>query len=203
MPKKPMDYSKTSFYKLVCTDPRITECYVGSTTNAVKRKYQHRCVCNNSNSKQYNLPVYQFIRNNGGFINWDMLILEETSCENAIAARLKERMYLEREQATLNVYVPSRNDHEYYIDNRETLLAAQLVYNAAHRVEIAEYRANHRVEKTEYNREYRAKNKEMISLQKREYQAKNRESINLKKREKYQAAKKLAQALQIVSPTIV
>jgi hypothetical protein len=32
MPKKPIDYSKTHFYKIVCNDTNIKPCYVGHTT---------------------------------------------------------------------------------------------------------------------------------------------------------------------------
>ena len=33
MPSKPMDYSKTRFYKIVCKDLNIKDCYVGHTTD--------------------------------------------------------------------------------------------------------------------------------------------------------------------------
>ena len=66
MPKEVIDYSNTIIYKIVCNDPNITDCYVGSTTNIVKRRQSHKSVCNNENSKLFNFYVYQFIRENGG-----------------------------------------------------------------------------------------------------------------------------------------
>ena len=38
MPLKEINYDKTHFYKLMCKDFNITDCYVGHTTYWVKRK---------------------------------------------------------------------------------------------------------------------------------------------------------------------
>ena len=42
MPRKEINYSKTIFYRLVCNDVNISECYVGHTTNFIKRKQLHK-----------------------------------------------------------------------------------------------------------------------------------------------------------------
>jgi len=42
MPKVPTDYSKTIIYKIVCNDLNVNECYIGHTTNFIKRKGQHK-----------------------------------------------------------------------------------------------------------------------------------------------------------------
>ena len=47
MPRKPIDYSKTHFYKIVCKDTSITDCYVGHTTDFTKRQWQHKNSCKN------------------------------------------------------------------------------------------------------------------------------------------------------------
>jgi len=67
------DYSKTIIYKLINYDyPELV--YVGSTTNFIKRKQNHKKnSCLNSNIKQTNLKLYQVIRNNGGWENWNMI----------------------------------------------------------------------------------------------------------------------------------
>ena len=85
------DYSKSIIYKLCCKDASITDEYIGSTTNKTKRKYQHKSNCNNENGKRYNLYVYQFIREHGGFDNFDLIVLEEYSCENKQKLLMKER----------------------------------------------------------------------------------------------------------------
>ena len=40
MPKKPIDYSKTHFCKIVCNDTNIKPCYVGHTTDFKRRNYE-------------------------------------------------------------------------------------------------------------------------------------------------------------------
>ena len=58
------------FYKISCKDVNIQDCYVGQTTNFKSRCNDHKSCCNNEKSKQYNRKVYQFIRDNGGWVNW-------------------------------------------------------------------------------------------------------------------------------------
>ena len=41
MPRKEIDYSNTHFYKIVCKDLNIKDCYVGHTTNFKNKKYEH------------------------------------------------------------------------------------------------------------------------------------------------------------------
>ena len=82
MPKVKADYSNTIIYKLCCNDPSITEIYIGHTTNFIQRKHNHHSSCCNKNLKNYNIYVYQIIRNNGGWDNWSMLKIEHYNCNN-------------------------------------------------------------------------------------------------------------------------
>jgi predicted GIY-YIG superfamily endonuclease len=68
MPKTPTDFSRCIIYKIVCFDTNITDCYVGHTTDFIRRKSQHKSRYNNPNNKEYNKKVYQFIRSHG---DWD------------------------------------------------------------------------------------------------------------------------------------
>ena len=126
MPKVAMDYSKTHFYKIVCKDLSIKDCYVGHTTNLMKRKHHHKNLCINPNNKQYNSFKYQFIRDNGGWDNWEIVLIKTENCENSFEAVRKEREYMEELQATLNQVRPivSREetlmkDKIYYQNNKE------------------------------------------------------------------------------------
>ena len=107
MPLKPIDYSKTIFYRIVCNDLNIKDCYIGQTTNFIKRKQQHKRYSNNENLTYSNLKVYQFIRENGGWDNWTMVMIEQISCENFNEACKLERKFLEEYNATLNNNIPS------------------------------------------------------------------------------------------------
>ena len=121
MPLKPIDYSKTIFYRIVCNDLNIKECYIGQTTNFIKRKQCHKKSCNNEKSKLYNLKIYQFIRENGGWENWSMVMIEQISCENYNEACKTERKFLEEYNGTLNMQIPSRTKKEYKDDNKYKL----------------------------------------------------------------------------------
>ena len=77
-----VNYTKSIIYKLCCKNPEIKEIYVGSTTNFIKRKYKHKSACNNVKDKDYNYNIYKYIRENGGFSNWDMIEIEKHSCND-------------------------------------------------------------------------------------------------------------------------
>ena len=63
MPKKNIDYSKTIIYKIVCKDINIKDCYVGSTTDFIRRKNRHKLNSKRNNSES-ELYVHDVIRNN-------------------------------------------------------------------------------------------------------------------------------------------
>lgn len=130
------DYTNSLIYKLCCKDATITDEYIGSTTNKYKRKQHHKTSCNNENSKKFNYPVYQFIRENGGFENWDLIILEEYSCENKNQLLMKEREWIELRRPSLNCNrsfitkeerkeqknrITSHHSHKNYHENKDAI----------------------------------------------------------------------------------
>jgi len=115
-----IDYTKAVVYKIVCRDPLVTEKYVGSTTNLIKRRSGHKTLCNSPKSKDYNYFVYQFIRDHGGFDNFEVVPVEYVSdCLNGDMLRARERFWFESLHAELNKYVPSRTIKQWREDNRE------------------------------------------------------------------------------------
>ena len=78
MPKQVMDYSKNVIYRIVCNDLDVDYTYVGSTTNLNKRRYQHKYRCNTEGSHGHTYKVYQTIRENGGFDNWQVIEVENS-----------------------------------------------------------------------------------------------------------------------------
>jgi hypothetical protein len=165
MPKKPIDYSKCMFYRLVCRDPNVKEVYVGHTTSEVDRRATHKSCCTNEKGKGYNLFVYRFIREHGSWDNWQLIVHEKRAVEDVIAARLRERHWCEHYKATLNKQVPSRTPKEY-----------DAQYNADHREERAQYYADHRDEINKYQAAYAANHREEQAA----YRAANRDLINEK-----------------------
>ena len=158
MPRIAIDYSKTIMYRIVCKDPTITDCYVGSTTNFTKRKSNHKSACTNSKDTYYDYYVYQFIRDHGGWDNFDMLEIEMYRAVDKPDQVRRERYWLETYGATLNKMIPSRTNKEYYEENKEQIL--------------------------EYKKEYYEENREQILEYKKEYYEENRERILEKQTEK-------------------
>lgn len=101
------------FYKIYCKDENIKDCYVGSTNNLIRRWKDHKSYCNNENNKSYSLKVYQFIRENGGINNFDIIEIEKNECDDKNEAHLKERYWIEKLNANLNSNIPSRKMNEY------------------------------------------------------------------------------------------
>ena len=106
MPKLDIDYSNTIIYKICCKNDSIKELYVGHTTNFVQRKCQHKQGSYDINNK---CKLYETIRNNGGWDNWNMEIIDFKNCENSYEARKIEQSYFETLNATLNSVNPLSN----------------------------------------------------------------------------------------------
>jgi hypothetical protein len=166
MPKKPIDYNKTIIYKLCCKDVGITEFYVGHTTNFNQRKREHKKCCVNEENKDYNIYVHQFIRNNGGWENWDMVLIENYSCENRLDALKRERHWIETLQAKLNKVIPTRTKQEYRENNQEEIKQKK-----------KEYRENNQEEIKQKKKEYRDIHKEEIRKKKKDYRDTHKEEL--------------------------
>jgi len=148
-----IDYSKGLIYKLCCKDPEIKEIYIGSTTNFRQRKYGHNTACNNINTKKYNLNLYKFIRENGGFENWDMILIQYYSCANKKELEAKEREYIETLKQNINCKIPGRTKKEYSDDNKD--------------------------KKKLYDKQYQQNNKYKIKKRRKDYYENNKDKINI------------------------
>ena len=171
MPKVPMDYSKTHFYKIVCNDLSITDFYIGHTTNFVKRQNKHKSDCCNQKSKHYNVPLYQFIRDNGNWENWQMILIDTLQCENRLDVLKKEREYIEKLQSNLNKRKTFRTEEDikqWMIDNKEKLNQMTKEYGEKHKERLKQYR------KDRYENK-----KDIISQKGKIYREKNIDKIRL------------------------
>jgi hypothetical protein len=172
MPKKSIDYSNTTIYKIVCNDLTITDLYVGHTTNFRQRKSTHKNVCFNKQNKKHNCKVYRFIRENGDWKNWTI-----------VEARALERGYIETLTATLNYQIPGRTQKErckkYNLENKDKIRE----YNAKYRLENREANAKYYLENKDENRETQAKYYLENKDKNREYCAKYRLENRERKKE--------------------
>ena len=154
-------YQNGSIYKLCCKDTTITDIYVGSTCNFTKRKWSHKNACNHEKQNAHNYYIYQFIRDHGGWDNWEMIELIKYQCNTKRELELKEREYLELHGGTLKKTIPTRSKEE-----------SSKIYRKKYKKEInekmkARYQAN-KEKKNEYDKAYREANKKEINERNKE-----------------------------------
>ncbi len=186
MPKTPINYENACIYKICCKDTSITDCYVGSTTNFKQRKNCHRRCCSDNN-KNKDIKIYKFIRDNGEWDNWDMILVEKVNVNDVYELKKEERKWIEELNATLNCYIPTRTkteyqkeyNKEYYENNKKQILE----YNK-------EYHKNNKEKIKEYNKEYHKNNKEKILEYHKKYDKNNKEKIKEYQKEWYENNKK-------------
>ena len=139
-----MEAKKTGYiYKLCSKDINVKEIYIGSTQNITRRKCQHKTVCNNNNDKRHNVYVYQYIRENGGVANWDIVVIERIEYKESFELHTRERHHIELLDAKLNSQVPTRTLKEYYEQHKEQLIQNAKQYNIEHAEQVAR-RRNHK-----------------------------------------------------------
>ncbi len=158
-------------YKLCCIDPEIKEIYVGSTKNLRVRKNQHKTRCNNQNDAKFNVHVYQFIRGNGGFSNFDIIQLERVEFNTKYELRARERHYIELLTASLNKQIPTVSENKYYEENKEKIKE----YREKNKEKIREYREKNREKANKNSKKYREKNKEKVNEYNKQYREQNKE----------------------------
>jgi hypothetical protein len=137
MPRLPINYANTVIYKIVCNDLSITECYVGYTTDFVRRKQEHKRHSKNEKGKQYNYIVYQRMNINGGWDNYSMIEIEKYPCNDANEACTKEREWYEKLNCKMNNNNPHRCRKEWREVNKDELARKNKEYREINKVKIA------------------------------------------------------------------
>ena len=155
------DYSKGLIYKLCCKDPNIKQIYIGSTVNFRVRKNTHKTKCNNPKTAEYSTKKYIFIREHGGWENWEMILIEYYSATDLRDLEQRERYWFDELSSKLNTNKP-------YISEEE-----KKNYNIE-RGKI--YRKNNREKELKRKYEWRKNNKEKYKKSKKKSDKKYREN---------------------------
>lgn len=113
------DYSRAMIYKIVSKNPNILDSYVGSTTSFRARRSLHKKTTTNRCCRNYNNRLYKFIRNNGGWAAFDMILIEMYDCNSKLELLARERHHYDQLKPTLNSNVPNRSKKEYHEINKE------------------------------------------------------------------------------------
>ena len=96
------NYAKNVIYTIQCKDPNITETYASYTTNLISRRRDHKSECNNPNDTHYNNYLNYFIRENGGWDNWEVVWQYNYPCENTKQAILEKTKFIKEHNCKLN-----------------------------------------------------------------------------------------------------
>ena len=161
MPK----YENAVVYKLCCDDPEITDIYVGSTCNFKVRKWNHKSNCNNENGEHFNRYVYKFIRNNGGWDAWSMILIKKYPhvADNQELLK-KERKWINQLNATLNKNVPGITLELGKTEYSKQYFKEYNKLNTEHvKQRCKQYRELNKNKVTEYKKQYRKDNKEHLT----------------------------------------
>ena len=107
-------------YKIVCKDDNIKEFYIGSTFNIQNRIRCHKSTHKNIKSKAYNKKVYKYIRENGMWINFNIVILETFECETTKEKEQKEQEYINKLNPLLNMKKAYQTKEEFLEQSKQT-----------------------------------------------------------------------------------
>jgi hypothetical protein len=171
MGRNAIDYKTAELfiYKIIHkTRTDIDFNYVGNTHNINKRKSRHKSSCNNEWDKAYNLKIYQIIRSNGGWENWDMIIIHRCFVKDKIDAVMIEQSFMNEMKANMNSnksYLTDEEKENYYENSKE---------------ERKQKYIENKEKYIEYQKEYSEKNKEKIVEKQRLYRLNNKEKLNEK-----------------------
>jgi len=86
--------------------------YIGSTINLKHRINEHKSTCNNEKSKNYNYKLYQYLRENGGFYMFEIIILECYVCN------FNHELH-DREDDYIKMYDNNLNSKRAYLTRQE------------------------------------------------------------------------------------
>tara|TARA_R110000824_G_scaffold81230_5_gene204211 strand:- start:603 stop:1148 length:546 start_codon:yes stop_codon:yes gene_type:complete len=142
-------------YRLQSKDEKIREIYISSTWDFTISEDYHRNACSIPEHPEYNKKVHIFIREHGGWSNWDLIELYAFTCAGITERLTKEQSYrgnclpslndgrnikhvqhneIKDEIAVFDVSTKKRRyikqptkktNKEYYQENKERLLAIQ------------------------------------------------------------------------------
>ena len=147
-----------SVYKIICKDENITDIYVGSSCDFKSRLSCHKSDCYNVKSNNYNSKVYQFIRENGDWDNWNMIKIIDIDCEDKNELKYYEQLYI----SSLNPKLNCRNSYTTEEDRKEYRKEQYQQNKDKIKERNKEYRENNKDKEKQRHKEHREKNKDKL-----------------------------------------
>ena len=199
-----------TMYKILPKNAALEYCYIGHTNNFAFRKQQHKAPCIDTLHSKAHIKLYETIRNNGGWDEWEMIELEKFNDKTKLEARIREQELIKEHNANLNMLSAYITEDErqankkaitekFRAENKEYLAEQTKKYKQEHKEVIAEqmkkYRAENKEKISQKTKEYRENNKEKHQEWQKVWQEKNKELLK-EKRKIYDAKKKAEKLAQ-------
>jgi hypothetical protein len=193
-----------SMYKIYPKNKELNYCYIGHTNDFNARKNQHRLISTIEEHNKSHFKIYQTIRENGGWDEWEMIEIEKFNGKNKLEARIREQELIKEYKANLNslsAYITEEEraatkkeiTEKYRQENKELLKEQTKKYKEEHKEIIAEqmkkYRQENKDKIKEKTKEYKENNKEKFEEWDKIWREKNKEILK-EKRKIYEAKKK-------------
>jgi hypothetical protein len=192
-------------YKIQPKNKDLKFSYIGHTSRFSNRYEAHKKnTTNTKDRKHYHLTVYQTIRDNGGWNEWEMIEIEKYECSSKLEARMREQELMNLHNTNLNTCKAFITEDErkkkkqeitnkYKAEHVELIKVQQQQYKQDHKEVIKEqmrkYRQEHKAEIYEKKKEYMEANKEHLQAKKKAWEEANKEQRK-EKRKIYEAKKK-------------
>jgi predicted GIY-YIG superfamily endonuclease len=96
-----IDFSKGIIYKIEAIDNKDL-IYIGSTSNFIKRRSDHKSRCNNPKDQAHNFKLYRMIREHGGWDAFKCEIIKAFPSQNKKELLTEEEKYRKNLNSTLN-----------------------------------------------------------------------------------------------------
>lgn len=196
-------------YKIYPKKKELNYCYIGHTNDFNSRKRQHKLISTSEQHNKLHFKIYQTIRQNGGWDEWEMIEIEKINGKNKLEARMREQELIKEHNANLNslsAYITEGEraaikkaiTEKYREENKELLKEQTKKYKQEHKEIIAEqmkkYRAENKEKIREKTKEYKENNKEKFEEWDKAWREKNKEILK-EKRKIYEAKKKAEKLL--------
>ena len=155
------DYSHAVIYRIINKETG-ENLYVGSTCRYNKRMNSHKYDCSTPSSKYHNFPIYQHIREIGG---WDMvrhvMIEQYTDCQDKLQLVKREQDHIDQMATTQNAvrsYITIEQKKEqkkqYNIENAAKIKEQKKQYQIENAAKIKERKRKAYLKKKQIQDQY-------------------------------------------------
>lgn len=129
-----VNYENGKIYRIVCN--KTGKQYIGATTISLSaRLSQHKKLFRNAKTC-LSREVLE-----GG--DYGIFLIEDCPCDRKEHLLSRERYFIETTDC-VNKKVPLRTKHEWYMDNRDELIARQLLWNKENAEKLRSYQAKYK-----------------------------------------------------------